>query len=180
MKKSEFWIIVVLIILAIVISIASIVIANNKTSSSKGITGQVTGNVTAFMDSMTSFVLDPAIVNFGNISLGQNNDTDTGPAPFGTENTGTVNINMTIESNNPLFTGTSPTYQFKSVCSEESCAADVYGWTTFNQDAQNLVQILEFNNSKDLLNVGIKIYVPLDEPSGSKSDVLIFTATEAA
>ena len=180
MKKSEFWIIVILMVIAIVVSIASIVIVNTKTSSSIGITGQVTtGNVTAEMDSITVFSLNPAIVNFGNISLGGTNDTDSGPAPFGVINSGTVKINMTIQSSESLLKGSSPTYQFKSVCAETDCATTVYDWTTFDQTAQLLVGDLDFNNTKDALSVGIKIAVPADEPAGAKSDILTFTAFEA-
>jgi len=179
MKKSEFWVIVVLMIVAIVISIASMVIVNTKASSSTGITGQATGNVTASMDSIVAFTLSPATVNFGNISLGGTNSTGTNPAPFGIVNDGTVKVNMTVTSTNPLFTGTSPVYQFNSSCSEATCATTVYGWTTFTQAAQAVVGVLEFDQAKDALNVNINITVPLDEPSGAKSDVLTFTASEA-
>jgi len=178
MKKSEFWVIVILMLIAIVISIASIVIVNTKTSSSNGITGQVTGNVTASLDEMAAFTLSPAIVNFGNITLGGSESTGADPAPFGIVNDGTVKINMTITSTNPLFTGTSPTYQFKSNCSEAGCSTTVYEWTTFDQTAQNLVKSLDFNDTKDALEVGIQITVPLDESAGAKSDTLTFTAIQ--
>jgi hypothetical protein len=178
MKKSEFWVIVILILIAIGISIASMVIVNNKTSSS-GITGQATGNVTANMGELVAFTLDPAIVNFGTVGLGVSNSTPEDKPSFGIVNDGSVKINMTIDSNNALFTGTFPTYQFKSVCTDGGCAVTVYDWTTFNQSAQNLVKILEFAQNLDAMTVGIKITVPLDEPAGAKSDVLTFTAIQA-
>jgi len=181
MKKSEFWVIVILMILAIAISIISIVIVNNKTGTSIGATGNVmdTGNVTANMDSIVTFTRSPATVGFGNISVGGTKTTGSDPAPFIINNTGTVKINMTILSNQSLFTGSNPTYAFNSSCYETSCATIVYGWTNFTQSAQDLVKVLEFNESKDELAVGILIVVPEDETPGSKSDTLIFTASEA-
>jgi len=182
MKKSEFWVIVILMILAIAISIVSMVIVSNKTGTSIGVTGNDvlnTGNVTANMDSLVTFTRGPATVDFGNISLGGINTTGSNPAPFILNNTGTVKINMTITSSQPLFTGSGPTYAFNSSCHETTCATTVYTWTNFTQAAQNLVEVLEFNESKDELEVGIMIVVPLDETPGSKTDTLTFTASEA-
>jgi len=183
MGKREFSIIVSLAILAIILSILSIITTTTNTNFLKSLTGHVTeGNITANMDSIMVFEISPDSINFGNITQGGSNDTiSNGIAPFIINNTGNAKLDMTITSANALLTGTSPTYAFNSSCYETSCAGTVYSnWANFTQSAQDLVKILEFDNSKDALRIDLMIGVPLDEPAGAKTDTLTFTASEAA
>jgi len=178
MKKSEFWVIVILMLIAIGISIASMMIVNNK--SSTGITGQATGIVNASMDSMVIFSLSPAVVDFGNISLGQTKSTDSDANPFGISNDGTVKINMTVASSTPLLVGTNAVYQYKSVCDVGGCASStIAAFDDLTSGADVLIGGLEFDDLKDSFTTGIKIIVPLDEPQGYKTDTLTFTASQA-
>jgi len=182
MEKREFSIIISLTIIAIILSILSILTTTTNTNFLKSLTGHATeGNITAYTDEMLVFEISPASINFGNITMGGSNDTiSNGIAPFIINNTGNAKLDMTITSANALLTGTSPTYAFNSSCHEASCAGTVYSiWTTFTQAAQDLVKILEFDNSKDELRIDLKIAVPLDEPAGTKTDTLTFTASES-
>jgi hypothetical protein len=182
MKKQEFSIIVSLAILAIIFSGLSIIATATNTNFLKSLTGHATaGNVTAHTDEMMIFELSPSGVNFGNITQNSSKDTLNVIPPFIINNTGNVKLDMTVNSSNTLLKGTSPTYAFNSSCSEASCAGTVYSsWTTFTQAVQDIVKILEFNDSMDALRIDLKIIVPADEPAGPKTDTLTFTASEAA
>jgi len=179
MKKSEFWVIVLLVIIAIILLIASIFIISTKTGS---LTGKVTsGYVNASLGKIPEFILTPDTVNFGVIALGASNNTISGgPDPFIIENIGNAYLNITITSTEPLFKKTSPVYQFNSSCYEPLCANEVYStWTSFDQLDQNIVKFLDFNQANDTLRIDIKITAPVDETPGAKSDTLTFTATQA-
>ena len=183
MKKQEFSIIVSLAILAIIISITSIITTNTNNGFLNCLTGHAVGNVTAYTDEMIVFEISSNSIDFGNITQGGSNDTiSNGIAPFIINNTGNAKLDMTVTSANALLTGTSPTYAFNSSCYEASCAGTVYNtaWTSFTSTvAQDIVKILEFNNSMDELRIDLMIGVPLDEPAGTKTDTLTFTASEA-
>jgi len=178
MEKSEA-IIAVLLVIAIVASIASMVIMNSKVSA---VTGKATGQVNASIGSIVAIILSPDYINFGTVDQGSTHTSGTGggePASFGIENNGTVKVNVTFDSANPLLIGTSPTYQFSSSCAESSCAAQVESLTTITGSAQPVLGVLEFAQDKDLADVAIKISVPLDEPAGAKTDTITFTASDA-
>jgi len=177
MEKSEA-IIAVLLVIAIVASVATLVIMNQKASV---VTGKASGHVNASISSVVAITLDPDTINFGTVAQGTTHQSGTSgePASFGIENNGTVKVNITVDSTNPLLTGTSPVYQFKSSCAETNCAAELVDFTTFNQNEQFAIGVLEFAQDKDLANVAVKIVVPMDEPAGSKSDTIVFTASQA-
>jgi hypothetical protein len=187
MEKSEV-LIVVLLVVAIALSVASIVIMNNNAQS---VTGRQidtgSGKVNASLDSLVSFVLSPATVDFGNVTLGYNYTTGAGgagtPASFGILNDGTVKSNMSINATDALFdSSTNGYFKFNSSCKEGSCAATTYAalasFVVLSE--QDILKIFEIDESKDEAEVGIAIGVPTDEPAGLKSSIVIFKAIQAA
>jgi hypothetical protein len=183
MEKSEV-LIVVLLVVAIALSVASIVIMNNNAQS---VTGRQidtgSGKVNASLDSLVSFVLSPATVDFGNVTLGYNYTTTGGsPAPFGILNDGTVLSDMNLSASDALFdSSTNGYFKFSSACVEANCAVGTQSsLAVFSVGNEQMILTgFEIDESKDQAKVDIAIGVPTDEPAGLKSSTVVFTARQA-
>jgi hypothetical protein len=154
------------------------------------ITGQVAGTAQVEVSAMTTISLPTSTVNFG--SLNNNNVTNTtslSPYPFVLRNDGNVNVNVTIGADD-LWTGTgaanpSTYYRFNSTENETgsvvSTATDLVDITNMPATASpvNVVTRLKYTNANDEVRVHIFVTVPDDEPAGSKSSTVTFTASQA-
>jgi hypothetical protein len=90
-----------------------------------------------------------------------------------------------------LFSGTgsgtnSDTFQYKADnCSAAACggaevncfdwANSIITWTNFTTSEVEVVDSLDYNDTKDEVEIDLKIVVPTDEPQGSKSSQITFT-----
>ena len=183
MEKSE-GLVVVLLLVAIALSIASVVMINNNVASSS-VTGKASGVVTANNNAIVSFTLSPALVNFGNVNQSSSYATDkagsTGPLPFGIENTGTVDLSLTVNATNNLLNSTNSHFKFNSDCvATGTCGFTAVGDTTFTYSEQSAITRLYFaDDTTDNAVVGIALDVGADEPAGSKTSTIVFTAAAA-
>jgi hypothetical protein len=100
------------------------------------------------------------------------------------KNNGTVKVDVDIKSGKnatEFLLGTSPLFQFQSSCVDSGCGNNPVGsWLDFDKLNQTIMNSLEINMSKDTLRTDLKIAVPVDEPAGTKSDVLTFTCSQIA
>lgn len=142
-----------------------------------------TTTVSATVSSLVQISVTPSSASFGSISPGTSNDTTDGsPGNFTIENTGNVDVNVTISAT-AIWSGESKAasdYQFKSSNKETGSATTVVSsFTDLTTSAQDVAKVLKFGASTDTAYVDVKITVPADEPTGSKSSTITFTASQA-
>jgi hypothetical protein len=147
--------------------------------------GDNQASIDADLIDLVECVLTEDLVNFGNVSLGESYDTLGNLfGKFLLKNNGTVKVDVDIKSGKnatEFLLGTSPLFQFQSSCVAVGCGTgNVGSWLDFDKSNQTIMNSLEINMSKDTLRTDLKIAVPVDEPAGTKSDVLTFTCSQIA
>ena len=147
------------------------------------------GTTTANVTTSVTITLPTSTVAFGNIPTGGTNGTAADdPAPFTVQNDGSTKVNVTVGASD-LWTGTgggnpSTNYQFATNTSGEGTCYDAGNSTTTltNMPATGsptlAIGYLNYTDSCDLAEVEIKITAPADEPAGSKSSTVTFTASQ--
>ncbi|MFH1424086.1 MAG: hypothetical protein ABIG20_00210 [archaeon] len=147
------------------------------------------------VNTSTSISLEISTVDFGTLMTNSTDDTsDNSPQPFVVRNDGNVNVDVSIKANQSMFSGTgagndTDTFQFKTAnCSLSVCgfielnsfdwANSTISWTNFTDVEQGVIDSLEYANTSDEAEVDIRVFVPLDEPAGSKGATITFTATQ--
>lgn len=145
-----------------------------------------TTNVTFTKSPTVSISLTNFPINFGDIIIGQTNDTtDNSPLPFVIQNDGDVSVNVTVEAGNLWSTATNPTSNYQFMCGatgEASCASgSVISFTNIpaSGNPTTVIAFLNYVEASDTNEVEIKITSPSEEPSGSKSSIAIFIASQA-
>ncbi len=180
-----------LVIVAIVVGIAGIYSASSIQSSPSRGTGLVTGTANVTIPSRVQISLPVDGIDFGNVNISDSDDTeDLSPAPFEVQNDGSVDVNITVYATD-LFSGSgasnpSSYYQFKSAENEAGSVEDsgsdlVTTWTNMPNSTSpaTFATNMNFPNNNDNLYGHISITVPDDEPAGSKSSTVTFTASQA-
>jgi len=186
-----------LAIIVIVVSILSFLIPN--------LTGRVTdtGQVNVTITAVTSINFTTELVEFGSgqVSAGQSSATvDTrGTSTGGTwaspndnltiENIGNTNVTLQLatgKNNQTFLGGTNPTYQYLIYTLEYGgCTNTTINinttWYEVNDTAPGttICNPLQFNDSKDAVEVAIKLVIPSDAANGTKTDTFTATATAA-
>ncbi|MFH0840975.1 MAG: hypothetical protein V1865_03295, partial [bacterium] len=136
------------------------------------------------VDSLVYIYLTTNSVAFGNMALGEKNETtDSNPLPFAAENRGNVisniSINATSYFTSPSINFPSNNYQFKIRENEAgsfNTASSNMTWVNMS-DASATPNIININwqevNNDGLIDINVT--VPSDEPSGAKSSSVRFT-----
>ncbi len=181
----------VLVVIAIVISLAGIATTLNLLGQVPVLTGGVTGVTQATVAAAITISLPVNTVNFGTMNVGDtDNTTDLSPYPFVVRNDGSVDVNVTVNAtqlwSGTGATGTSTYYQFLSAENETGSVFNssidlVTDWTNMPiaSPAVKLVDRLKFTDANDEVRAHIKVTVPLDEPAGAKSSTVTFTSVQA-
>jgi len=155
------------------------------TAVTKFSTGLVTqGTTTADVEATADITLSPTTVSFGDIAIGQSKDTTLGsPAPFGITNDGSVNVNVTIVSEQLWATQNSTSNYYKAKCriGTVACGAgSAAGWVNIpvNAAAVKVIGTLPFANDGDQNLVDIYIEAPpTKEPAAAVDATITFSAS---
>ncbi len=126
-------------------------------------------------------------VNLGALGQsGSNNTLGGNPAPFVLQNDGNVKVNITINATDLFSTAANPTgnYTYNANISTEGTCYIGSGTTTTMTNvpstagATTFINQLNFTNTCDIAEVEIAVSVPANEPTGSKSSTVGFTASQ--
>lgn len=157
------------------------------------ITGNIIGTANVTIVSVVEITLVRNSVNFGNIAAGSTKNTTTNdPLPFLLRNDGSVKVNVTIAryvNSTALFNGTgggdnTTSFQFEAAVAGEGVSANpacsIINWANV-PGINPLIVLCEFNyaDNNDEAEIELLIRPPADEPSGAKSESLVFIASEA-
>jgi hypothetical protein len=181
-----------LLIVAIIVSVGGIIYQLTLPKIPVTITGAVTGTAQVQIASVITISLPTDTVDFGTVQNNEVKNTTTfNPWPFVLRNEGTVDINVTINASQLWYgtgaTGTSTYYRFNATVNE---TGSVYN-TTEDVDLRSITNMpiganptwvancTKYTNANDEIRVHIFITVPDDEPAGSKSSTVTFTASQA-
>ncbi|MBW2990819.1 LamG domain-containing protein [Candidatus Woesearchaeota archaeon] len=119
--------------------------------------------------------------SFGNMSLGENNDTeDDSPTPFVVQNSGNVLLNVTVNAS-ALFERVAMNttyYQFKADDNETAgsyvvaCSQDAAFANMDNATSKIIFCNMSYEDANDEGEIELNVTVPDDEPVGTKSSVI--------
>lgn len=185
-------ILALLVIVALAFSLAGTFFTINKLyGTTGGISGLITGVANVTVSTSTSISMLVGDISFGNLTLNAQNTTDTNnPPPFVVKNDGSVFVNVTISATNifqvPVANNPGNYYWFRSAENETgsvintSADLQVAYKQMPNSSAPSLVVTnFNYNDTNDTVRVHINITVPSDEPAGSKSSTVTFTAAQS-
>lgn len=135
--------------------------------------------------SYVSILMPTSSSNYGSKSIGDSDDTTDGtPAPMQIENDGNVFLNVTVYGVEALFNRVglgNSNFRIKARNSTEVPSYDEIASQTdfFNVPvtAAAVVDMINYTNATDLVNIDTEVTVPLDEPDGARGSNLIFTAS---
>ncbi|MBU0929733.1 MAG: hypothetical protein KJ623_01535 [Nanoarchaeota archaeon] len=157
------------------------------------ITGNIIGTANVTIISVVEITLVTNSVNFGTVTAGSSKNTTTNnPPPFLLRNDGSVKVNVTIarsSNSTALFNGTgggdnTTSFQFEAAVATEGISADpacsISTWTNI-PGTNPLIVLCRFNyvDNNDEAEIELLIRPPSDEPPGTKSESLVFIASEA-
>ena len=139
------------------------------------------------MSAASIIITSPAAgtdINIGTLYVGDSNTTASSTGIV-VENNGSIDVNVTAQSN-AFFTGTSlPTDTNKMGCKAANSEGGSTTWVSpiyincYNGANPKIIGSLKYGNSADTARVDANIFVPLDEPAGAKIATLTLTATAA-
>src|SRR3990172_2843628 len=163
-------------------------------------TGFAFGTTQANVPADVVISLPNATVNFGSMSIGTTNNTNNFVVqPFLLQNDGSIGVNVTMYATD-LWLGTgaqnpSYFYQFNVTINETGVVAnpltDLANTTASTAfinvtnsksvtgvlPSSKVLTRMNYTNTKDAVNVQKNITAPADEPQGSKSSTVTFTAS---
>ncbi len=120
-------------------------------------------------------------VNFGDIQPGESNDTtDASPPPLILENTGNIDVNVTVNaSNSPFEKAALGTSYFQAKAGDYEAGSinlttSRTTWMNLTTTQTSIIKDLGWVDSADSARVDIRIEVPLGEPVGQKETNLTF------
>jgi len=157
-------------------------------------TGAATGIAKLNVTPVVAISLPVSSVDFGALFQGASMNTTSGsPAPLQVQNDGGVNVNVSIArdvSSSALFSGTgggdnTASFQFKVADGVEpisfNTAQSTTNWTNVpgTSGLSNVIVGLKYQDIDDVAQVHLLVNVPSDESPGSKSETLVFTASQA-
>ena len=137
------------------------------------------------INSLVSLSLLTSAVNFGSLSLSQNdNTTDDIPAPIVMDNDGNVFENISIYAVNDLWESVAnPTDKFQFKIDNLTAELYSFNWTASLTDFTNLptaavvaIVDLNYSDATDSAEADLKVEVPSDEPAGAKQSKITFEA----
>ncbi len=137
------------------------------------------------INSLVSLSLLTSTVNFGSLSLSQNdNTTDDIPAPIVMDNDGNVFENISVYAADDLWESVAnPTDKFQFKISNVTSELNSFNWTASTTIFTNLptaavtaVVDLNYSDATDSAEADIKVEVPADEPAGTKQSKVVFEA----
>ncbi len=123
-------------------------------------------------------------VNFGSMMIGQtDNTTDDDPPPFMIQNDGNCFIDVNISASDLLWdtkATASEFFQYKAdnTTGEEKSfnwSASLTAFTNVPTVDDIFLKHLNYTDSSDSAEIDLKIEVPLDEPAGDKSSIIVLT-----
>jgi len=174
-----------LVVVAILISVVgtSLVFMSNYGN----IRGYATGITNLDIESETTLTMVRSTVSFGTLSLGGTEDTtDNNPAPFLMRNDGSVLVRITVEATDLFIKAPNPSSNYQFMCGGTLevpiCPlGSALVWTNMPTTGSlvPLISRLGFADDHDEIEAEISVTVPGDEPAGSKTSIVTFTATEA-
>lgn len=175
-----------LLVAAVIISAAGMLIISSQISS---ITGAATGYANVTVATTVAISLQVYEVNFGFMSVGENNDTsDSSPPPFEVRNDGNVDVNVSVYATD-LWNATgyqNPTPNFLGKCRDKdtsSCGAGSAANYTQIANTTNTtwypIRELRFPAAFDEAYFDINVTVPSEETPGTKASTITFTAAQA-
>jgi hypothetical protein len=125
-------------------------------------------------------------INFGSMSLGEINDTtDDDPEPFILQNDGNVLADVVnVTTNASLWQsniGALGTQYFQIKAGNSTDESESFNWTASTTDwanvtdtNQSIIHGLNYSDTKDEVELEVRLEVPGDEPPGSKTGYVIF------
>lgn len=160
------------------------------TSPTQKTTGMAAGVASVAVEAIVSMSIPQNSVDFGALAQGsKKNTTDDSPLPFHLRNDGNVNFDVSIRANSFLFSGTGSgnnTNKFRFMAGNLSTEPNAFSWngsavsfTNFSDADQIAISRLGFSNSTDEAEIEVFVNVPSNEPIGSKSADIVFTATQS-
>lgn len=102
---------------------------------------------------------------------------------FTLENVGNVNVSLDLQSGknaSEFIGGSSPDYEFSLTDGESgSCNTSLTfgGWYDINTTNSTICTPLDYVNSRNLLNISVRLVIPSDSLTGSLTDSFTATAT---
>lgn len=178
-----------LLIIAILVSVSGTLMSLTRLrgESLTAITGFVTGTTTATVTNTTAISLPTSSISFSLSQGSADNTTDGTPAPFNVQNDGNVPINVTINAS-ALFNGSmtnASSFRFNCRANEgPNCpTGSTSSYTDMplaNDTNLNRTAIfdLPYQDNNDSRFVDILVNVPNDEPGGTRTSTVTFTAAQ--
>ncbi|MBU3896959.1 MAG: hypothetical protein KJ697_03455 [Nanoarchaeota archaeon] len=176
-----------LVAVVLVLSVVSIGSTMSLIGGTSSATGMAIGTAQVSVPAKVAISLPVNAIDFGNMDVNDANDTiDTSPAPFQVQNDGSVSVNITVGADD-MWTGTGATnpsvyYKFACGAGEVACGSgSVTSLTNMPATGSPIKAIanLGHTNAADQVELDIGVTVPSDEPAGSKSSTVTFTASQA-
>jgi hypothetical protein len=127
--------------------------------------------------------------DFGSLWLNQEDDTtDNDPSPFIIENKGNVNVNVSVYAQDDLWLKqplNTTYFQFKA--DNVSGGNSSFSWSESITEWENVngttsgsaiaaIMVFNYTTGYDQVEVDVRVRVPSDEPSGTKTSTLVFEA----
>ena len=193
MKEISNQVLSILLIVAILATVSETVFLIPKIGVPAKTTGAVTGLTKVNVTSAIVISLPTSTVDFGVLFQGDSKNTTTdSPTGLTVQNDGSVDVNVSLArdaSSSALFSGSgggdnTNTFQFAVANSTElgsfNWAGSTTAWTNVpGTTPVKAIAILKWQDATDLARVNLLIRVPSDEPTGAKSETLVFTAQQA-
>jgi hypothetical protein len=140
----------------------------------------------SFMPSLVQISLVNNTVEFGQMTIGESNDTmDDRPLPFRIRNDGTVKVNITVSSTDLWSSEANPTpdYRFAAnITSQGQTFNNACSLTSFT-NAPSISTLffcfLDFIDSNNEAELEVNVTVPAGEPDGNKNATVTFIASQA-
>jgi hypothetical protein len=170
---------VVLLFVAIVASVAGTFVSLNFMDDLITGAATTTGNVTLTIPSSADCTASDNLIAFGTLAQGVNNQSELALDFIVINNTGNVNLAITVEQTVDLFSAESaPSIYWTVHCNSSSTGTCNETYFAIDDTTRGLVTALQFADGSDNLTVGVNVTVPNDEPSGTKNAELTFTCLE--
>jgi len=136
------------------------------------------------INSLVELTLTTNNINFGELQLDQKaNTTNPSYPPFVIRNDGNCYNDLNISISDDLWTSVSAPsqyfqYKVDNVTGEEGAfnsSGSQVNWSNVPVTNTTFVDLFNYSDAKDSAEIDILVWVPLSEPAGSRSSILIFS-----